>query len=259
LASGFGTVFAINPNLKVPSTDEFNIGIERELGWQTALEVRFVHGQSNTLIRGLDLNQINIFAPGFFQDFQSAHANSVAGFTNPNCAAGSLSPSGVACRPLTLMNQAQFFPGSVFANSTILNNIRNGNTADFALNVIGGSVFIIPAYGQLLLNNPNTGVVDFLTNSAKYRYNSLQVEMRRRFSKGLTFQANYTFQRNLTDAPGTGQTNFEPLIDNACPKCEYAVADFDTTHVFNFNTIYELPFGKGKSFIGNAGPWLDRP
>ncbi|HMH45418.1 MAG TPA: carboxypeptidase-like regulatory domain-containing protein [Pyrinomonadaceae bacterium] len=258
LASGFGTVFAINPNLKVPSTDEFNIGIEREIGWQTALEVRFVHGQSNTLIRGLDLNQINIFAPGFFQDFQSAHANSVAGFTNPNCTAGSLSPTGVACRPLTLMSQAQFFPGSVFTNATILNNIRNGNTADFALNVIGGSVFIIPAYGQLLLPNPNTGVVDFLTNSAKYRYNSLQVEMRRRFSKGLTFQANYTFQRNLTDAPGTNQTNFEPLIDNACPSCEYAVADFDTTHVFNFNTIYELPFGKGKSFIGNAGPWLDR-
>jgi hypothetical protein len=258
LASGFGTVFAIDPNLQVPATDEFNIGFERELGWQTALEVRFVHGQSNNLIRGLDLNQINIFAPGFFQDFNRAHANLVAGFTNPNCASGALSPSGVACQPLTLMNQAQFFPGSVFGNATILNNIRNGNTGEFALNVIGGSVFIIPAYGQLLLNNPNTGVVDLLTNSAKYRYNALQMELRRRFSKGLTFQANYTFQRNLTDAPGTGQTNFEPLIDNACKHCEYAVADFDTTHVFNFNTIYELPFGKGKQFLGNAGNWLDR-
>jgi hypothetical protein len=111
---------------------------------------------------------------------------------------------------------------------------------------------------SVLLNNPNTGAVDFLTNSAKYRYNALQIEIRRRFSKGLTFQANYTFQRNLTDAPGTAQTNFEPLLDNACPGCEYAVADFDTTHVFNFNTIYELPFGKGRSFLGNAGPWLDR-
>ena len=258
LASGFGTVFAIDPNLQVPATDEFNIGFEREIGWQTALEVRFVHGQSNNLIRGLDLNQINIFAPGFFQDFQRAHANLVGGFTNPNCAAGSVSSTGAACQPLTLMNQAQFFPGSVFTNSTILNNIRNGNTGDFALNVIGGSVFIIPAYGQLLLNNPNTGVVDLLTNSAKYRYNALQMELRRRFSQGLTFQANYTFQRNLTDAPGTNQTNFEPLIDNACPKCEYAVADFDTTHVFNFNTIYELPFGKGKKFLGSAGNWLDR-
>jgi hypothetical protein len=257
LASGFGTVFAIDPNLQVPSTDEFNIGFQRELGWQTALEVRFVHGQSNNLIRGLDLNQINIHAPGFFEDFQRAHANLVAGFTNPNCTAGSAS-NGVPCQPLTLMSQAQYFPGSVFTNATVLNNIRNGNTGDFALNVIGGSVFIIPAYGQLLLNNPNTGAVDFLTNSAKYRYNALQMEIRRRFSKGLTFQANYTFQRNLTDAPGTGQTNFEPLIDNACRSCEYAVADFDTTHVFNFNTIYELPFGKGKSFLGSSGPWLDR-
>src|SRR5207253_11045076 len=135
----------------------------------------------------------------------------------------------------------------------------NGQVADFATSVIGGFVFIIPAYGQLLLPNPNIGVADFITNSAKYRYNSLQAEVRRRFSGGLTFQANYTFQKTLTDAPGTGQTRFEPLISNQLGSdYEYGIADYDTTHVFNFNAIYELPFGKGKRFFAAAGSWLDR-
>src|SRR5262249_37636243 len=111
---------------------------------------------------------------------------------------------------------------------------------------------------SVLLNNPNTGVADLLTNAAKSRYNALQMEIRRRFSHGLALQANYTFQKLLTDAPGTGQTRFEPLIDNANPTAEYAIGDQDTTHVFNLNAIYELPFGRGKSFGGEAGPWLNR-
>jgi hypothetical protein len=258
LASGFGTVFAIDPNLSIPRTDEFNIGIQREIGWQTAFEARFVHGRSNNLVRGLDLNQINIFAPGFFEDFTRARANLLAGFANPNCAAGSTS-GGVACQPLTTLNQAQYFPGSVFTNATILNQLRNGQPGDFATSVIGGFVFIIPAYGQLLLPNSGTGVVDVLTNSAKYRYNALQTEVRRRFSGGMTFQANYTFQKTLTDAPGTGQTRFEPLISNTLGSdYEYGIADYDTTHVFNFNAIYELPFGKGKRWGSDAGAWMDR-
>jgi Carboxypeptidase regulatory-like domain len=255
LASNFGTVFAIDPNLQVPGTDEFNIGFEREIGWQTALEVRFVHGQSNNLVRGLDLNQVNILNNGFLTDFNRAHFNAITyGTANINCTVGTATP---LCQPLQLLNKAPF-NNSVFGNPLGFTNTTNPIVQGLA----GQLAFVyLSTFGvgnSVLLNNPNTGVVDLLTNSAKYRYNALQVELRRRFSQGLTFQANYTFQRNLTDAPGTGQTNFEPLIDNACQSCEYAIADFDTTHVFNFNTIYELPFGKGKKFLGNAGTWLDR-
>ena len=255
LASNFGTVFAIDPKLSVPSTDEFNIGVERELGWQTALEVRFVHGQSNNLVRGLDLNQVIIGQNGFLADFNRAHFNAITyGTANINCAVTATTP---LCQPLQLLNKAPF-NNSVFGNPLGFTNTTNPIVSGGA----GQLAFVyLSTFGvgnSVLLNNPNTGVADLLTNSAKYRYNSLQIELRRRFSKGLTFQGNYTFQRNLTDAPGTGQTRFEPLIDNANPAAEYAVADFDTTHVFNINAIYELPFGKGKTFFGNAGNWLDR-
>ena len=255
LAGNFGTVFAIDPNIKVPSTDEFNFGIEREIGWQTAIEVRYVHGQSNNLVRGLDLNQENILSNGFLADFNRAHFNAITyGTANINCSVTATTP---LCQPLQLLNKAPFNT-SPFGNPLNFTNTTTPIFAGDAGTLANVYVATFQTGGSVLLPNPSTGVADLLTNSAKYRYNALQMEIRRRFSKGLTFQGNYTFQRNLTDAPGTGQTRFEPLIDNANPHSEYAIADFDTTHVFNLNAIYELPFGKGKSFFGNAGNWLER-
>ncbi|HEU5240078.1 MAG TPA: hypothetical protein VFU37_23290, partial [Pyrinomonadaceae bacterium] len=255
LAGNFGTVFAIDPNLQVPSTDEFNIGIEREIGWQTAIEVRYVHTRSNNLVRGLDFNQVRIFDNGFLTDFNRAHFNGITyGAANINCSVTAATP---LCRPLQLLNQAPF-NSSVFGNPLAFSNTTNpiiaGDAGQLAFVYLG----TFGVGNNVLLNNPNTGVADLLTNSAKSRYNALQAEIRRRFSHGLALQANYTFLKLLTDAPGTGQTRFEPLIDNANPHAEYAIGDIDTTHVFNLNAIYELPIGRGKRFGSDAGPWLDR-
>lgn len=252
LAGNFGTVFAIDPNLEVPSWHEFNIGFQREVGWDTALEIRYVHGRSDNLVRGLDLNQVRIGNNGFLADFNRVRANiQNYGFNSANCTVTATTPN---CQPLQLLNTAAFGSGTPLTNATIRNNIVAGNVADTAINYL--QLFALG--NSVLLNNPNTGVVDLLNNSARSRYNALQMEVRRRFTNGLTFQANYTFQKTLTDAPGTGQTRFEPLIDNAQPDVEYGIADTDTTHVFNFNGIYELPFGRGKQFFSGVNSWVDR-
>lgn len=251
VALNFGTVFAIDPDLAVPRTQEFNIGIERELGWDTAFEIRYVNGRSSNLVRGLDFNQVRIFGNGFIEDAERARQNRRRGLA-ANCTAGT-----PGCQPLQLLNQAPF-NNSVFGNplgfANTLNPIDAGNVGELAFVYL--ATFRVGS--NVLLNNPNTGVADLLLNGARFRYNALQTEVRRRFTDGLTFQANYTFQKALTDAPGTGQTRFEPLIDNALPNLEYGIADTDTTHVFNLNGIYEMPFGRGKKFFTDANGFLNR-
>lgn len=250
-AANFGTVFAIDPDLQVPGSHEFSIGIQREIGFQTAMEIRYVHSNTSNLVRGLDLNQINIFSNGFLADFNRARANIFNyGPNNVNCVIAGPTPN---CQPLTVINGPAFGNGAALANATVRTNIINGNAADVAFNFLQ-----LGTGNSALLANPNTGAVDLLTNSAKSSYNALQIEFRRRFANGFTYQANYTFQKQLTDAPGTGQTRFEPLIDNACNDCEYGIGDQDTTHVFNFNGIWELPFGKGKRFGSGVNGFVDR-
>src|SRR5262249_31641934 len=41
------------------------------------------------------------------------------------------------------------------------------------------------------------------------------------------------------------QTRFLPLLDNAQPNLERSRANFDITHAFKANFLYELPIGEG--------------
>ena len=34
-------------------------------------------------------------------------------------------------------------------------------------------------------------------------------------------------------------------------------SDFDIRHLINANAVYEMPFGKGKTFLKNSPGWLD--
>ncbi|HET6669817.1 MAG TPA: hypothetical protein VFH15_06255, partial [Pyrinomonadaceae bacterium] len=266
----FGTIFAIDPNLQVPMTQEWNIGIQREVGFQTAFEIRYVGGKSDNLVRGIDLNEARIHANGFVADFIRARENCRAqGATLPGtgdplnrCTSAAFNPAIPGSVPLTV------FPGlpggGLLTNGTVLSNLRAGIPADLVTNYITAlaSATAVGTNGltfdQFFLPNFNAGAVDLLQNSGRYRYHSLQAEVRRRFSQGFHLQANYTFQKTLTDASGVGQTRFEPNLTNLFPELEYSRADYDATHVFNLNSIYELPFGRGKRFFSDGSSFVDR-
>jgi len=252
--------FIVDPNLQTPRTTEFSFGVQRDIGWNSVLEVRYVGGRSNNLLRAYDANQVDIRANGFAADYVRAVNNCIAqGSTLPgsgtplskctNAAFNSTIPGSV---PLTV------FPNlggaGLLTNSTILAGIRAGTPADLAV------TYVINALtGSVKFNaNPNIFVADELHNDAFYRYNAVQAELRRRFSGGLYLNANYTFEKELTDGQGTGQTRVEAFLDNATPSLEISRADYDQRHVFNFTGQYELPFGKGKRFFGDVGNWGDR-
>lgn len=259
-ASGnfFNTVFAIDPNIQVGKTNEINFGIQREIGFQTALEVRYVHGWSNNLWRGTDFNQLNL-PPEFLADFNRARANLVL-TGNPECTTA----QNPGCQALT------YFPnrielGGLLGNATIQGQLIAGTPADLAILYITNNFFSNGTTpndlaAELFVPNFNAGPADLISNSGSYNYNGLQIEARRRFSQGLYFQANYTFQKTLSNASNgntnAGQTRFEPNLANQFPELENARADYDQTHVFNFNSIYELPFGKGKRWL-NEGGWMN--
>ena len=261
----FGTVFGVDPNLQTPRVEQYNVGIQREFFGNTAVELRYVGTRSSNLARGVDLNQIDIFNNGFLADFQRAQANfRLTG--NAFCATA-------GCQALTIFqNGGTAGPGRLIVGTgglsatTFNNNLANGTPADLAVTFInsaanfnnqpclgatGCSATAVPRVN--FLANNSTGVVDYFLNDGRYNYNSVQLEVRRRFANGLYFQANYTFSKNLTDAIGTTQQLFEPYLDNNNKHLDYQRADFDQTHVFNFNGIYQLPFGKGKMFFNKGG------
>lgn len=268
------TIYGTDPRLQVPRVFEYNIGVQRNIGFKSVLEVRYVGSFSNQLVRTIDYNQIDIYNNGFLEDFLKAQNNcrlqgAVIAPTAANplfaCTDARYNPAIPGSVPLNVLTklhptQAIFsFNPNGSVNSTGQTNvafIQQGRIGSIANNALlanqQGSVIFHP--------QPNSFATQILTNQGKYRYNSLQAEVRRRFDAGLYFQINYTFQKILADIVSDGnddQNRLAALQNNNDPGLNYGRPDYDRTHTVNISAIYELPFGRGKAFL-NEGGWKDR-
>jgi len=77
----------------------------------------------------------------------------------------------------------------------------------------------------------------------KMNFNQLQLELNKRFSRGLLIQAEYSFTRSLDNVPLVGGVQ-NPYNQNA----DYGNTDSVPRHVLAVNYLYELPFGKGRTY-----------
>ena len=95
--------------------------------------------------------------------------------------------------------------------------------------------------GNLMCCSKDLG--GYLANDANSFYNAFQVKVDKRFSRGLQLLSHYTFAHaNKYDS------NY---FANNHPY-SYGPDDQVRTHVWVTEAVYELPFGRGKSFAGNS-------
>jgi hypothetical protein len=89
---------------------------------------------------------------------------------------------------------------------------------------------------------------NYYGNDASTNYNAFEAKVDKRFSQGLQFITHYTFSRSRA-YNGTYYPDSHPIA--------YGPNDFTRNHVFVITTVYELPFGKGKTFLGDSGRAMD--
>ena len=84
--------------------------------------------------------------------------------------------------------------------------------------------------------------INLLENSAQSWYDAGYVNVRRRFARGWTLLANYTFAKNLSDAPDFRSPMFESAIpqNNSNLEAEKGLA-CDIRHRFSMSAVYDLP------------------
>jgi hypothetical protein len=90
-------------------------------------------------------------------------------------------------------------------------------------------------------------------------YDALQAGITRRMSNGLMFNFNYTFSHMLStqDSSGWGTKQGNQPYQNAYyPGLNYGASNFDVRHLFKGQVIYNLPFGRGRTFL-NQNAVLD--
>jgi hypothetical protein len=118
--------------------------------------------------------------------------------------------------------------------------------------------------GTVLPNNiavtsttfPVSGI-NLLENSAQSWYDAGYLNVRRRSSRGLTFLANYTWAKSLTDAPDFRSPMFESAIpqDNNNLAAEKGPG-CDVRHRFSVSGVYDLPrFSRQRTFEALTRNW----
>jgi hypothetical protein len=198
---GDGNILAAARDGKVPTVYSFSLGVQQDLGHGTTLDLAYVGTLSRHLVTSRNINAVP-YGAGF-----------LAANQDPNCSLWN--GGGVPAVQPGMDPQYQ--------------------AAGFDFN--GWCAYGHPSYtNAYLVPFKGYGQIPGLRWDGTSNYNSLQASLQRRFSKGLTFGAVYTWSKSLATA-SSDQDEQNPL--NAL--LDYRAASWDRTHVFAANYVYDLP------------------
>ena len=116
----------------------------------------------------------------------------------------------------------------------------------------------------ILFMQPQYGALSTWATVGNSNYHALALSVRERISS-LIMDFNYTWSHSLDDASGlqseSGFGNWQTngaFIPNALRQREnYSNSDFDVRHNINADLVWDLPLGRGRAFMGNAGKAAD--
>ena len=97
----------------------------------------------------------------------------------------------------------------------------------------------------------------FASNS---NYNGMVLSVKKRPSHGLQFQASYTLAKSLDNNSAffgsTGESG--AFADSRRPQLDYGPSAFDVRHQVVASYLYELPVGRGRTFLHDAGELVNQ-
>ncbi len=134
-------------------------------------------------------------------------------------------------------------------------NLVFGGSGGVALNQIPESELLPTKVNEAAIPYPNFSQITGYTNNATTNYNSLQAQITHRFSHGLSFNFNYVWSHMLDTMDSSGWGSHAgpvPYQNSYDPQANYSSSNFDVRHAFKGYVVYELPFGKGKTFLNNS-------
>jgi hypothetical protein len=124
-------------------------------------------------------------------------------------------------------------------------------------------------YEQTLLPYPQYTTISDSVSVGYSNYNALDIKLQKRFSRGFTLLTALTWASNWDNSWGASSTlnpgnNGPQDWDTSTPtayqqsiKSEYSRAINDIPVRYTLTGSYDLPFGRGKTFLSGAGRLLD--
>ncbi len=255
-----------DPDWQVGHVDSYSFGLQRSISRDMAFEVRYVGTRAKDQRTTDNWNEVNLVENGFLDEFKKAQANLYA-----NIAAGrgqtiAYSGTGTGTTPLPIYlayfnglpasaaGTASNYTGTSWSNSTIVGRFAQLNpnpSTSASTDLLGSATFRSNAVvAGLPVNffqvNPDVGNVSVDGSKGYTRYDSVQFNVRRRLSAGLSFDINYTYAKR-----------WESRLDSLRVSRYLIQSTAGVPHAVKMTTTYDLPVGRGRRVGTDMNPWLD--
>jgi hypothetical protein len=268
LAASFTTALNdFTPNMSLGYVQSWNIGWQRELSQNMVMEIRYTGNHGVHLWRQYNLDEVNIFENGFLTEFLNATNNlriARGGNLNNTGASNNWGNTGLPGQVAVPMMQtalgnttdatiaSQILTGQAgaAANSIATNAGRMNNLVAASSTACAGK----PCPVNLFVVNPTvaSGGAFAETNDGSSYYDALQLEFRRRLSRGLSMQSSYVWSKSLVNGPSNSSTSVAQPTTLRNLGIDKVPSGFDFRHAVKANWIYELPFGNGRRLLAHA-------
>jgi carboxypeptidase family protein len=243
----------LEPKLRAQTTNQYNFGIQREIGKDMVLSIGYVGSQGHRLLATHDLNFGNAQTCLDLNNLANIDPTAVTdGFGNQT-----------GCGPFFADSSFGIPANAIPAGFTL--HLPNGQTVTGPnaqpIGLVGLRKYSSPrcnpvggwdGIGTFINGCPSDGVPVFSSifaqdTIANSNYNSLQASLEKRLSHGLQFQVAYTFSKSIDNA-----SSFENILKPLCDRCNRSLSLFDARHRVVISYLWELPVPKYQGAKGKV-------
>jgi hypothetical protein len=266
------SIEAFHPEIEIASARTWSVSLQRAVAKNTAVEVRYVGTRGVNQWSELNYNERNVIENGFYDEFKLAmgnlRANNTSGVASRSGSFAYFGPgTGTSPLPIYLAylngsrdagNPNAYTGGTnTWANSTLTGRLvwtnpnLNTGTANAVIDLDGNltrrqNALAAGMPANFFVVNPDANAVNVTDSGAFSDYNALQIEVRRRLSRGLQLNGSYQYAIEGGSTFLGFHYGREMLPTNASVR-----------HALKAQWDWKLPFGRGERFGGNTGAFLN--
>ncbi|MBA2305452.1 MAG: hypothetical protein H0W08_22860 [Acidobacteria bacterium] len=256
---------AFAPDIKIGRAQSWTVSFQRSITKDMAIDVRYVGTRGSNQWSTLNYNQRQIEGNGFYEEFllgvENLKANNASGITNRRGSIAYFGP-GTGTSPLpiylaylngrTNAGDAGAYTGTSWVNSAITQDLVQSWPDPFssAADLDGdltrrNNALAAGLPANLFVLNPDVNENQVRDSGAFSDYHALQVDLRKRLSRGLSAGVNYQYaieRGSVFDGFKYGRR----MSDQG-----------NVRHAIKTQWDLTLPVGRGQRFGSNLGPVLD--
>lgn len=276
----------LDEELVAPTHYSWNVTYERSLPKGLFFQASYIGRAGRNLLASRDVATMNNIvdpvsgmdwytAAGMLEDYRRRVAPGIALLIDDDDAYDAAQQAAIANLPAI-----PYFENLFGSHPGLIGWLMGGSRASWATNatqaIFGDALvfndndwattqdeiddFLVDIGRSPMFYHPQYGALSAIGSIGRSNYHGGTFSLRQRMGETLTWDFNYTLSHSLDDASGlqtSGNFGTALILNPIRQSDNYANSDFDVRHIINVNSVWQVPIGRGRTFLGDTNRVVD--